>query len=94
MIKLDMRTPPVDTSHWAYQQGRIAGIAGNTSERGLMAFGLACAADAATARNTRLWLQGFDAGVDSKDEASLESRKVSPALRDDGTRHYGRHCSA
>lgn len=55
--------PAVDTQHWAYQQGRLSGLAGDTTERGIMAFGLGFAGDTATANNTRMWIAGFDAGV-------------------------------
>lgn len=62
--------PTVDTSHWAYLQGRTAGLKGARTERGLMAFGLGCAGDRQTEINTRLWLKGFDAGeVEAKDLA-------------------------
>lgn len=73
--------PAVDKSHWAYQQGRTAGLAGNTTERGIMAFGYNCAGDRQTAVNTKLWLQGFDAGViEAKEiaEAAKNAPKVDP----------------
>jgi hypothetical protein len=64
----------VDTSHWAYREGREEGLAGNTTKRGIMAFGLNCAGDRATVVNTRLWLQGFDAGV-------IEAKKIAEAAK-------------
>jgi hypothetical protein len=66
--------PAIDTSHWAYQQGHIAGTQGNTTERGIMAFGLSCSADAQTARNTRHWLAGYDAGA----AQALAARQAPP----------------
>lgn len=74
-------TPAVDKSHWAYQQGRTAGLAGKTTERGIMAFGFNCAGDRQTAINTKHWLQGFDAGViEAKElaEAALKAPKSDP----------------
>lgn len=52
----------VNHPKWAFDQGKQAGLANNTTERGLMAFGLSCAATDLDARNTRGWLAGFDAG--------------------------------
>jgi len=45
-----------------YEQGKNAGLKGNTSERGLIRFGLSCAADHETTINTQEWLRGFEAG--------------------------------
>lgn len=82
-------SPAPDTAHWAYQQGRTAGLAGNTTERGIMAFGLGCAADASTSRNTRLWLAGFDAGAVEQAEARKQTQAPVRAYVDDGTRRFG-----
>jgi hypothetical protein len=71
--------PAVDTSHWAYQQGRTSGLAGNTTERGIMAFGLNCAGDRATVVNTRLWLKGFDAGLVEAKEIAETAKNAKPA---------------
>lgn len=87
-------SPTVDKSHWAYQQGRAAGAAGNTTERGLMAFGLGCAAQAVDARNTRFWLAGFDDGVAAEIESRAEARARPSAYADDGMLRYGQRCSA
>lgn len=86
--------PTVDKSHWAYVQGKTAGVAGNTTERGLMAFGLGCAASRVDARNTRLWLAGFDDGVAAEIEARAEARARPNAYGDDGMRRYDQRCSA
>lgn len=78
----------VDTQHWAYRQGRLSGLAGETTERGIMAFGLGCAGDATTARNTRMWLAGFDAGI----AETAELKAAPPPANnwgDDGMRGYG-----
>lgn len=71
--------PTVDTSHWAYQEGRAEGLAGNTTQRGIMAFGFNCAGDRQTAINTKLWLQGFDAGVIEAKEIA-EAEKNAPRV--------------
>lgn len=76
----------VDTSHWAYLQGRASGLTGDSAERGIMAFGLGCAVDADTVRSTRLWLAGFDAGIA---EANVAARNPPQTRVDDGTRQYG-----
>lgn len=69
-----------DKSHWAYAQGRTSGLAGDTTRRGLMSFGLSCAATEVDARNTKLWLAGFEAGLEEK-----EARRTAPAAhQDDG----------
>lgn len=52
-----------DPSHWAYRQGKAAGLKGDRSQRGLMRFGSGCAGDAVSAANTRQWLAGFHAGL-------------------------------
>lgn len=57
------RSTAPDTNHWAYQQGKAVGLTGDTVQRGIMAFGLSCAGDSTTARNTQQWLAGFDAGL-------------------------------
>jgi len=51
------------TEHWAYNQGFDAGKQNKTTERGLMAFGLSCAATAVDADNIRQWLKGFDDAI-------------------------------
>jgi hypothetical protein len=86
--------PTVDKTHWAYLQGRTAGVAGNTTERGIMAFGLGCAADAATAHNTRLWLAGFDDGLAAQAQSRLDAQKHRCAYPDDGMRPIGHRYSA
>ena len=74
-----------DKSHWAYVQGHAKGLEGDTARRGLMSFGLSCAATELDARNTRLWLAGFDAGL-----AEKEARKTAPAVnQDDGDGYSG-----
>lgn len=71
MLDHQNATPESNTSHWAFIEGKAAGVAGKTAERGLMALGLSCAGDAAAANNTRLWLSGFDAGVaEAKDSSN------------------------
>ncbi len=59
-----------DARHWAYQDGNAKGRAGKTVERGLMRIGLAFAVDALTVRNTKLWLEGFDAGFEAVNSTS------------------------
>lgn len=74
-------------SHWAYLQGRTAGLNGERSERGWMAFGLSCAATELDAQNTRLWLSGFDAGeAERAAPVSVEDN----AWLDKGVRKDGR----
>lgn len=70
MLNLPNATPASQLTHWAFIEGKAAGIAGKTAERGLMVFGLSCAGDASTANNTRLWLSGFDAGVTEAKDSS------------------------
>ncbi len=57
-------------NHWAFQEGAAAGREGNTTRRGLMGFGLSCAATSVDAENTRQWLAGFDATVLQKESPS------------------------
>ena len=64
----------VDTSHWAYQQGRTVGLKGDRAQRGLMCFGLSCAGDQQTISNTRLWLKGFAAG-------EIEAKEIAEAAK-------------
>jgi hypothetical protein len=58
-----------DSSHWAYQQGRREGFAGDKARRGLMSFFIAFAGDADTVVNTRQWIAGFDS-VTEEDRAA------------------------
>lgn len=90
MAKQTPAAPEIDTSHWAHRQGRLAGLSGNTTERGLMAFGLGCAGDSTTVKNTRHWLAGFDAGMLEAAELKAAARPTSGnAWGDDGMRRYG-----
>jgi hypothetical protein len=83
-----IRPLKIDTTHWAFVQGKNAGLAGNTTERGIMAFGLGFAADAATTLNTGLWLAGFDAGALEKLATRAQNRAEQRNCCDDGSRYY------
>lgn len=50
-------------NHWAFQAGVSAGLRGDMTKRGVMSFGLSCAATKLDADNTRMWLDGFDSVV-------------------------------
>jgi hypothetical protein len=56
-----------------YQQGFDAGLAKNTTRRGLMAFGLAFAADNESRANTNQWLEGYKAGEAKANEPRPKS---------------------
>jgi hypothetical protein len=72
-----------EKAHWAYQEGHSEGMKGNTTKRGIMAFGLGFAAARQDAYNTKLWLAGFDAGAEEKGRAPAPP---SPRRNDVGDR--------
>jgi hypothetical protein len=59
--------------HWAYRQGKREGLNGNTTKRGIMAFGHGFAATPEDANNVKLWLAGFDAGMEEKEKAPVRA---------------------
>lgn len=77
-------------NHWAFQEGAGAGREGNTTRRGLMSFGLSCAATSTDAENTRQWLAGFDstAGVQKTPVTTREAIEYGVLSTDRKGREY------
>jgi hypothetical protein len=61
--------PQVQFIPWAFARGKEAGLKEDRTRRGLMYFGLGCAAAAVDALNTKNWLNGFAIGLRARPTA-------------------------
>jgi hypothetical protein len=76
-----------DPSHWAFKEGAKAGEEKDTTQRGVMAFGLGCAKEDIDAQNTKQWLAGFDSTANAP--AGVNVARVDPWVSN-GTRRPSR----
>ena len=61
--------PQVQFIPWAFDMGKEAGLKEDRTRRGLMYFGLGCAAAAVDALKTKNWLNGFAIGLRARQTA-------------------------